>query len=216
MEIAVAAQAFMPAAMPPTDPRALAKWIDDALKRRSPGDATRLAEKLKKSPDVVSKIRHGIRGVKASELAIIEHFFDDLAPTRLSGNMAGHGGIRVVGYVGAGGAEHRYDLQERDLDLVSPPLGATDKTVAVEIRGDSLGPALDHWLAFYDDVRAPITDDLIGHLCVVGLEDGRVLIKKLVRGKLPGTFDLVPACGETIRNAKVAWGARVKSLSPGH
>lgn len=201
--------------MSPADPRELAKWINERLDAMPAGAATNLAKLMHKSPDVVSKIRNFRRGVKAHELAIIEGFLDESVPARATKNV-GRQGIRVVGYVGASGAEHRYEVEEIDLDQVSPPLGATANTVAVEIRGESLGPAIDRWLAFYDDVRAPITPDLIGHLCVVGLDDGRVLIKKIMRGRQPGTFDLVPTIGETIRSVRISWAARVKSIAPRH
>src|SRR5215472_12584905 len=48
--------------------------------------------------------------------------------------------VPVVGYVGAGAKAHFYDVAQGDLDEVDPPKGSTEATVAVEIRGESLGP----------------------------------------------------------------------------
>src|SRR5919108_5510200 len=46
--------------------------------------------------------------------------------------------VPVVGYVGAGAEAHFYAVAQGGLDLVDQPAGASDTTVAVEIRGDSL------------------------------------------------------------------------------
>ena len=92
-------------------------------------------------------------------------------------------------------------------------LDATESTVAVEIRGDSLGTFFNRWLVFYDDVRRPVTPDLIGELCVVGLEDGRVLVKQVRRGRAEGLFTLFSATEKPIADVAIAWAAKVNSIS---
>jgi hypothetical protein len=84
----------------------------------------------------------------------------------------------VIGYVGAGSAAHFYDVPPSHLDEVIGPADANESTAALEIRGESLGPFFNRWYLFYDDVRRPMTSDLVGQLCVVGLADGRHLIKQ--------------------------------------
>lgn len=200
-------------------PRAsnLANWIDQGLARKGRGAVTELANRLNLTTDKISKMRDGGpngRRPRASELPIIEDYFAEPSPARISRRVGQARGVRVIGYVGAGAAAHRYDLEASDLDEVPPPLGSGDKTVAVEIRGDSLGANFDRWLAFYDDVRSPVTQDLIGRLCVVGLDDDRVLIKKILAGRLPGTFDLISERGEPIRAVRIKWAARVKNMTP--
>jgi phage repressor protein C with HTH and peptisase S24 domain len=122
--------------------------------------------------------------------------------------------VPLKGYVGAGAAAHFYAVDQGDLDAVEPPIGANESTVAVEIRGDSLGPLFNRWLVFYDDVThgAPPAD-LIGELCVVGLEDGRVLIKQLQRGRAEGLFTLNSQTEQPIRDVPVAWAAKVKCMA---
>lgn len=122
--------------------------------------------------------------------------------------------VPVAGYVGAGAEAHFYAVAQGDLDEVEAPEGSTKETVAVEIRGDSLGTFFDRWLVFYDDIRNQITPDLIGKLCVVGLDDGRVLIKKLQRSRVHGLFNLVSQNEPPIVDATIEWAARVKSMSP--
>lgn len=121
--------------------------------------------------------------------------------------------VSLVGYVGAG-AETYFFTQDAPLDEVPAPAGATDATVAVEIRGESLGTFFDRWLVFYDDVRRPVTADPINKLCVVGLDDGRVLIKKIQRSKARGLFHLLSQTEAPILDVEIDWAARVKNMVP--
>ena len=120
--------------------------------------------------------------------------------------------VRVVGYVGAGAEAHLYAVAQGDLDEVDPPPGLTEDTVAVEIRGDSLGAFFNRWLVFYDDVRRPVTPDLIGELCIVGLEDGRIPIKQIQRSKTEGLFNLISSTEKPIADVAIEWAARVNSI----
>ena len=125
-------------------------------------------------------------------------------------------GVDVVGYVGAGAQTHRYAVGQGALARVARPAGATDQTVAVQIMGDSLGEMFDRWLVFYDDVKRPFTVDLLGKLCVVGLPDDRVLVKKIRRAKSgqPDRFDLLSSTEAPIENVQIVWAARVKQMVP--
>ena len=123
--------------------------------------------------------------------------------------------VPIAGYVGAGSTATFYGEGQGQLGEVVGPEGTTEETVAVEIRGESLGPFFDGWLVFFDDVRSPVTDDIIGKLCVVGLADGRVLIKRLVRSRGSRTlFHLYGQFGDPILDTPVKWAAQVKSVMP--
>jgi hypothetical protein len=121
--------------------------------------------------------------------------------------------VPLVGYVGAG-AETYFFGDQGELDRVPAPEGTTDHTVAVEIRGESLGSFIDRWLVYYDDVRRPVTADLLGKLCVVGIDDGRVLIKKIQRSKSRGLFHLLSQTEDPIFDVRLEWAAKVKNLVP--
>lgn len=92
--------------------------------------------------------------------------------------------------------------------------GGNEKTVAVEIRGDSLGSIFNTWLVYYDDRHDPPRAELLRKLCVVGLADGRVLVKKLMKGSAPGLFNLESQTQSTIEDAVVEWAAPVKIMMP--
>lgn len=131
-----------------------------------------------------------------------------------AGQMIGSRQVPVVGYVGAGAAAHFYATGQGSLDYVSAPEGASESTVATEIRGDSLGAFFDRWLCFYDDVRSPVTEDLIGHLCVVGLLDGKILVKKLQKARSPNMFHLLSQTEDPMFDVEVEWAAKVREIRP--
>jgi transcriptional regulator with XRE-family HTH domain len=123
--------------------------------------------------------------------------------------------IPIAGFVSAGSEMTLYANGQGNHGEVDAPEGSSEKTIAVEIRGESLGPFFNGWLVFFDDVRSPVTDDIIGKLCVVGLHDGRVLIKRLVRSRgAADLFHLYGQFGDPILDVAVAWAAQVKSVMP--
>ena len=122
--------------------------------------------------------------------------------------------VPIVGYVTAGAEAHYYADGDGGFGQVEAPPGARPSTVAVEIRGESLGPLFDGWIAFYDETRNPVTPDLIGELCVVGLPDGRVLIKRLKPTPNPDRFHLIANTEAPLLDQEVAWAARVLTMRP--
>lgn len=123
--------------------------------------------------------------------------------------------VPIAGYVSAGSEMTLYGEGQGGHGETPAPEGSSDRTVAVEIRGESLGPFFNGWLVFFDDVRSPVTDDIVGKLCVVGLEDGRVLIKRLIRSRsAPNLFHLYGQFGDPTLDVRVKWAAQVKSVVP--
>lgn len=120
--------------------------------------------------------------------------------------------IQVVGAVGTS-AEVIFHAEGQD-DWISAPSFATERTVTVEIRGDSLGRILDGWLVYYDDAHHPPTTDLLGSLCVVGVADGRVMVKQLDDGQLPGRFTLTSNAEPPIYDVEISWAAKVRGILP--
>lgn len=130
------------------------------------------------------------------------------------GIEAGPTEVPIVGYVGAGAKANYFAEAQGPFDTVPGPPGSNAVTVAVEIRGESLGSLFDRWLVFYDDVQRPVTADLIGKVCVVGLADDRVLIKQIKRSKAAGLFHLLSATEPPILDVQLLWAAPVRSMAP--
>ena len=96
-----------------------------------------------------------------------------------------------------------------------PPNGGPD-FVAVVVRGDSMaGFAGDGATLYYRDRREPPTDDLMGRVCVVGLDDCQVIVKRIRHGRTRGRFDLYDNSGDMIlADQGVFWAARVEFIRP--
>lgn len=122
--------------------------------------------------------------------------------------------VAIVGFVGAGSVATLYSEGQGPFDHVEAPANSTPKTVGLKIQGTSLGPAFDRGLVFYDDIRSPVTPDLLGRLCVVGLADGRVLVK-ILKDAGNGMFHLLSnTVEEPLLNELVDWAARVRDVRP--
>lgn len=123
--------------------------------------------------------------------------------------------VPLVGFVGAGAHVNLYSQGQGPFEEVEKPPGGSDDTVAVEVRGDSMaGIADDRWVIYYDDRREPVTEDLFGKLCVVGLANDGVLIKRLAPGRAPGRFDLYSSQGSPMLDQEVIWAAKVAWIKP--
>lgn len=121
--------------------------------------------------------------------------------------------LQVKGFVQAGGHTQFYAMNPGD-DFGEIPARDKDgpNAAAVEIKGSSLGQFFNGWYAIYDDVRHPFTTDMVGEPCVVGLDDGRILIKKVKQGR-GGQLDLYSNVDDEkeppIRDVRIEWAALV-------
>lgn len=124
--------------------------------------------------------------------------------------------VDVVGYVGAGSMITYYGEDEGSLETVDRPPGASDETVAVRVKGDSMpGVAEDRWILYYDKRVRSVPDEWVNQLCVVWLPNERVYVKKVYRGRDPGTFDLISTGHyEPMRDEEVEWSAKVQWIKP--
>lgn len=120
--------------------------------------------------------------------------------------------LDIVGRVG--GSTDGGILQDTDhgpFGQIEAPVGASGTEAVVEVSGHSMGIyAPDGSLILYDNRHDPPHDDMLGEVCVVGLPDGRTLVKRLLRGSRRGLFDLESIVGDTIRDQRVDWAAVVQ------
>lgn len=126
--------------------------------------------------------------------------------------------VRTTTIVGRAGAatDGRLVYAEGNggLGEVMLPEGTDSSSVAIEIEGYSMGLLADGALVFYSETHAAPTDDMLGQIVVVGLEDGSVLLKRLLRGSEPGLYDLESINGPMLRDQRVIWAAHIDSLVP--
>lgn len=182
-------------------------WVRSGLDKDGKTQ-TGLATAIGVKQPQISRMLAGDRKIKLTEIPRIAAYLGVPPPERAQFT------VPLVGYVGAGAAAHFFAEAQGPFADVTAPEGSTEDTVGVEIQGDSLGAFFDRWIVFYDDVRRPVTNDLIGKLCVVGLSDDRVLIKKLIKSNDKKRFHLISLTEEPILDVIVDWAARVKTMVP--
>jgi transcriptional regulator with XRE-family HTH domain len=125
--------------------------------------------------------------------------------------------IPVVGYVGAGASVFPIDDENEatGFDTIERPPFITGDAIAVEVRGDSLIPvAEDGWKLIYTGTPELLEEDVLNRLCVVALADGRVLVKRIVRGSRPQRYHLLSTNAPMIEDAEVLWASRVRAIIP--
>lgn len=177
----------------------------------------RLAAEAETSKGYLSDLERGSRPTPPGTfLAKLAGALDTTAAALFGDQEQPHDRVRrtvpLVGYVGAGGQAH-YGSGDV-LGEVDAPENATEFTVAAEMRGESMGPLLDGWLVFWDEVRSPVTPDMHGQLCVVGIPDNRVFVKQIRPSSTPGLFHLISNAEGPMLDMEILWAAKVTEMRP--
>lgn len=120
--------------------------------------------------------------------------------------------VRLAGFVGAG--QEVYQFDEDGAGWVDAPPGDNGTvTEAVEVRGDSMLPLYrDGALLYYSRQLPP--DEMVGEMCVVRLEDERMLVKYVRRGSERGLFTLVSLNAPDIEDVALQWAAPIDWIKP--
>lgn len=119
--------------------------------------------------------------------------------------------VPLLGFVGAGAEMFSFDVHAGDehLDEVKRPEGASDTTVAVQVRGDSMKPVYkDGDLIYYDRQENGGLEHLNGHDCVVRLADGRTFVKELRFTN--GQYWLHSHNADPMLGVQITWAAKVQ------
>lgn len=124
--------------------------------------------------------------------------------------------VRIIGRVGADASGTvLLAFADESFDMAPLPPGGTSRTVALEVNGLSMPMfADDGSLIYFEDQKVEPTPDLIGEVCAVETEDGRVLVKRLKRGSEPGLYDLESIVGATIKDVRLRWAAEITNIVP--
>jgi len=192
-----------------------AKWLARALQNSGLSQAE-LARRLsadgrkKYHPTMINKMLTGERDIRFDEIVSLSLIFGIEPPIQKTEKT-----VRVVGLVSAGAAAELWGSSHDMFEEIQAPPEASENTVAVRVIGDSMyGLADDGSYLYYDDVRQEPGADILNKLCIVGLEDDRVLVKRIKRGTEPGLFTLQSLNAPDIENVRVVWAARVTWIRP--
>lgn len=124
--------------------------------------------------------------------------------------------VPIIGRVGADADGTVIQTTGHDTwDLAPIPPGGTTDSVALEVKGHSMRAiAEDGALIYFEHQQTPPTPDMIRYVCVVELEDGRVLVKRLLRGSGPDLYTLESTIGPPIEDVRVRWAAEPTAIIP--
>jgi phage repressor protein C with HTH and peptisase S24 domain len=185
-----------------------------SLRTRRGWTIEQAAVQFGRSRDGYNKIERGDRRLSADMIEIACRIYE-VSPDDILGRPSTTAGVRLVGMIGAGNEAHFYAGGDDPNEEVERPPESMSSTVAVRVRGNSMYPvAEDGDVIYYDDVRTPPTDDLIGRICVVCLPDDRVLVKRLYQGKAPNLFNLTSANAPLMQDVELLWAAKVRWIKP--
>lgn len=130
--------------------------------------------------------------------------------------------IPVVGFVGAGALVDLVDAYEHGggMDELDCPPGLNpQKTVAVEVRGNSMEPFIgDGWYLYYEGRIFGVPPQYLGKLCVVKLADSdAVMVKRITAGDQIGHYHLLSYNEKDmppLLNQTIEWSAKVAFIKP--
>lgn len=177
-------------------------WTQKELAKEAGLKSYQLIGQIERGENLTSKLIYKIAGALRVPPSSLDEEISDIEPIS----------VPIVGYVGAGAEAHFYADGDNPDEYVDAPPGTDQTCVAVEIRGNSLGSMFDKWLVFYNERHDPPRPELLYQMCVVGLADGRVLVKELRNGSIPGHFHLLSQTEGMIENVVIEWAAKVRAI----
>lgn len=124
--------------------------------------------------------------------------------------------VPIIGRVGADtSGEVIFTTGQVTGDLAPIPPGGSADAAALEVTGGSMPwLARDGSLVYFETQRTPPTPDLLGYPVVVETEDGRVLVKLLLRGSGKGLYDLQSESGQIMSDVRLVWAAEITAIIP--
>lgn len=132
----------------------------------------------------------------------LEKGIDADAPTRV---------VPLKGYIGAGQSVEAVDGSSSE--EVEAPADSHPDTVAAKVLGDSMLPSFQEGWTIYWSVQKPASE-MINQLCVVQLSDGRIMVKTLRLGSVPGLWTLTSYNAKDIIDVPVDWAAAIDWIRP--
>lgn len=123
--------------------------------------------------------------------------------------------VKLRGYVGAGDLVTM--LPDDVVDWVTAPPDEEVETEAFEVRGNSMWPVYRHGdIIYYEKDRLANPADCIGEECVVELEDGRMYVKRILRGSRPNVYTLASWNGPEMHDQVIITCAPVRWVKRSH
>lgn len=181
-----------------------AKRLSQPQLAKAAGVSQQLISQLENGINLTTKFLPDIAKALGATMGEIDKAY---VPSALSR----HRQVRLAGFVGAG--QEVYQFDEDGAGWVDAPPNVTDATEAVEVQGSSMLPVYKAGAILYYSMQMP-PDEMIGEQCVLKLEDDRVLVKTLTRGRERGLYTLVSFNADPIEDVGVVWAAPIDWIKP--
>ena len=123
--------------------------------------------------------------------------------------------VPVVGKVIHGLGLMLFEGLAENFETVPAPEYATENTVCLIVDGGQFGDFFDGWHIFYENERAALRPELVGKLCIMGLNDGRVVCRWIRPGAMPDRYHLVSHVGQPMFDQTIVWATKVIGMRPG-
>jgi transcriptional regulator with XRE-family HTH domain len=118
--------------------------------------------------------------------------------------------IRTVPFLGHIDQDSGFLLQidgSAESDVPAPP-GATEFTVAIRARGG--GRIIrDGALLYFENRRQLATDEMIGKLCVVAIDEDRIVVRRVEPGTKTGHYNLFTFVETPTAEVQPLWAAEI-------
>ena len=200
--------------------------VDTAWFKRTLADKhlsqRQLAFRMGMDPGAMSLMLNGKRGMSAGEAAemarwigvpveeVLKRAGVDVPGRSAIGDKSEPFSVPVVGWVDG---TTQQAVQMGSTGLLGPKDVPRPNGVAADVVGLRVqGGLMDGWVVYYrpTNARAGLAFEIVGQLCVVGLSDGRVLLRHVRMGYGEGELILVGMCGEALdAGVGVAWATPV-------
>lgn len=206
-------------AMSAHDRETILQRIDEAMQAQGFNDRS-LALKAGVYQDAIRDLRRGktqmLRADRLQAIYAVLGLTDAQIPM-----------IPVIGVVGEG--NRIYLLQEMSLassfaepgeppvycDLVRLPEDGHRDVMALRVAGDSMEPFLPSGsIVYYSRSSEDNFDACLNRLCVIGLKDQRIWLKKLKKGSVFGRYTLSGYNSRDMDDMEIAWCAPVLFIKP--
>lgn len=130
------------------------------------------------------------------------------------GVQAAQNVVRIMGFVGAGGdiSPEYEQVPEEGLSDIECPFPLPDDAIAFRVEGTSMWPRYDPGDVIIVRNKQSDPDSLLGLEVAVRISKGQRYLKRVLRGKSRGLFDLESHNAEPIRGVKISWVSEVHAV----
>lgn len=204
--------------------RPMLKDVLDRVERRLEAtgvSATAASKAAGLSEDAIRNMRRAVekdarQGVSTATIFALAPVLGTTPSWLLEGRGTEEATVPIIGRVGADAdGTVIYTTGQQSGDRAPVPPGGSVDSVALEVIGHSMrGIADDGALLYFDTQKLPPTPDMLGYPAIVETDDGRVLLKRLLKGSRAGLYDLESVNAPTLEDVRIVWAAEITAIIP--